>query len=136
MKLEGVLYGLINEIASMDDLTRAIKNRRVLVIYYDGDDPGGKGLREIEPVALGVSLAGNPVLRAWDREGASHRAYLNKKPLPSWRFFRLDKILSQKPTGEIYSIVRPNYNSNGDKSMSKVFITAKFGNTPEGQSLV
>jgi hypothetical protein len=32
------------------------------------------------------------VLRAWDLEGASHKAYLGKKPLPSWRFFRVDKI--------------------------------------------
>lgn len=130
MKLENILYGLINEVASIDDLTRAIKNRQVLVIYYDGDDPGGKGLREIEPVALGVSLAGNTVLRAWDREGASHRDYIKTRPLPSWRFFRLDKILSQKPTGEIYNTLRPNYNLNGDKSMSKVFVNAKFGNNP------
>jgi len=130
MKLQGILYGLINEVASIDDLTRAVKNRQVLVIYYDGDDPGGKGLREIEPVALGVSLAGNTVLRAWDREGASHRDYIGTKKLPGWRFFRLDKILSQKPTGEIYNQLRPNYNLNGDKSMSRVFVNAKFNNNP------
>ena len=130
MKLYNTLKNLILEVASIESIVDAIKKRQKVVIYYKGDEPGGNGLRTIEPVCFGYSKAGNPVLRAWDMEGASHKAYLGKKPLPSWRFFRLDKILSQKPTGEIYSIVRPNYNSNGDKSMSKVFITAKFGNTP------
>ena len=112
-----------------------IKNRQRVIIYYDGDEPGGRGIREIEPVCLGISKAGNKVLRAWDNEGSSHTAYIGDQPLPSWRLFRLDKILSNKPTGEVYNEIRPGYNLNGDKSMVSVIINAKFGNEPTQQNL-
>lgn len=135
MKLQESLKGLINEIASLDSIVSAIKNRNRIIIYYDGDEPGGRGLREIEPVCLGVSKAGNKVLRAWDDEGSSHTAYKGEQPLPGWRLFRLDKILSNKPTGEVYNEIRPGYNLNGDKSMVSVIINAKFGNEPKQQNL-
>lgn len=126
MKLLTTFKQLITETASMQDLVDAIKNRKKLIIYYDGDEPGGRGLRDIEPVCIGLSKANNKVLRAWDAEGSSHRAYTGEKPLPGWRLFRIDKILSVKPTGEVYNEVRPNYNSNGDKTMVSVIINAKF----------
>jgi hypothetical protein len=133
MKLQESLKLVITEIASLDSIIDAIKNRYRVVIYYDGDEPGGRGVREIEPVCLGVSKSGNKVLRAWDNEGASHTAYNGEQPLPSWRLFRLDKILSNKPTGEVYNEIRPGYNLNGDKSMVSVIINAKFGNEQEPQ---
>jgi len=126
MKLQSTLRDLICEIASIDDIVNCIKNRKKCIIYYDGDEPGGRGLREIEPVCLGTSKAGNKVVRAWDDEGASHTAYLGEKPLPGWRLFRADKILSIKPTGEIFNQVRPNFNPNGDKSMTSIIIISKF----------
>jgi predicted DNA-binding transcriptional regulator YafY len=82
MKLQETLKGLICEIASVDSVVNAIKNKQKVVIYYDGDEPGGRGLREIEPVCLGTSKAGNKVLRAWDEEGSSHTAYKGEQPLP------------------------------------------------------
>lgn len=130
MKLQESLKGLILEIASLDSVQTAINNRNVVTIYYDGDEPGGKGIREVEPVALGKSKAGNLVMRGWDREGSSHTAYKGEQPLPGWRLFRLDKILSFKPTGEIYNEPKPGYNFNGDKSMVSVITIAKFNNTP------
>lgn len=126
MKLQKVLKSLICEVASIDSVVDAIKNKQKVIIYYDGDEPGGKGLREIEPVCLGTSKAGNKVLRAWDLEGASHRDYLGTKPLPGWRLFRLDKILSLLPTGQNFNKIRPNFNPNGDKSMTSIIIIAKF----------
>ena len=126
MKLYNTLNNLILEVASRDQIMDAIRNRRVCVIYYNGDEPGGLGLRVIEPVAYGLTKKGNPVVRAWDREGASHKAYLGKKPLPSWRFFRVDKIQFIRPTQEIFDTPRPNYNPNGDRSMERVFINAIF----------
>lgn len=134
MKLQESLRGIINEIASLDSVINAIKNRYRVIIYYDGDEPGGRGIREIEPVCLGVSKAGNKVLRAWDNEGSSHTDYIGDQPLPGWRLFRLDKILSNKPTGEVYNEIRPDYNLNGDKSMVSVIINAKFGNEPTQQN--
>jgi predicted DNA-binding transcriptional regulator YafY len=130
MKLQNALKNLICEIASIDSLISAIKQKQKLIIYYDGDEPGGRGIREIEPVCLGVSKAGNKVLRAWDKEGASHTSYKGEQPLPGWRLFRLDKILSNKPTGEVYNEIKPGYNLNGDKSMVSVIINAKFDNNP------
>jgi len=130
MKLQESLKGLILEIASLDSVQSAVNNRNVVTIYYDGDEPGGKGIREVEPVALGKSKAGNLVMRGWDREGSSHTAYKGEQPLPGWRLFRLDKILSFKPTGEIYNEPKPGYNFNGDKSMVSVITIAKFNNTP------
>ncbi len=126
MKLTESLKDLIVEVASLETVIDCIKNKRRCIIYYDGDEPGGRGLREIEPVCLGTSKAGNKVLRAWDSEGASHRSYLGKKPLPGWRMFRLDKILSMKPTGENFTEMKPNFNPNGDKSMTSVIIVSKF----------
>jgi predicted DNA-binding transcriptional regulator YafY len=128
MKLYNTLNNLILEVATADQITDAISNKKVCVIYYNGDEPGGKGLRVIEPVAYGYSKKGNPVLRAWDREGASHRAYLGKKPLPSWRFFRVDKMEFIRPTQEIFDTPRPGYNPTGDRSMERMIINAVFGN--------
>jgi predicted DNA-binding transcriptional regulator YafY len=131
MKLNGVLKSLICEVASLESVSDAIEKRRVIIIYYDGDEPGGRGLREVEPVALGRSKAGNLVMRAWDREGASYTAYKGEQPLPGRRLFRLDKILTLNPTREVYNEPRPNYNFNGDRSMRSVFAIAKFDNEQE-----
>jgi len=40
--------------------------------------------------------------------------------------FRIDKITYLQPTAEVFNEVRPNYNPNGDRSMSRVIINAKF----------
>lgn len=126
MKLYKSLRSLILEVASTDTIIDAIRNKKVLVINYEGEEPGGNGLRYIEPVCFGYSKKNNPVLRAWDMEGASHRDFIGQSPLPNWRFFNVNKILSIQPTGETFSQVRPLYNPNGDKSMIKVIINAKF----------
>jgi predicted DNA-binding transcriptional regulator YafY len=126
MKLQEALKGLICEIASKESVFNAVKNKQKLIIYYDGDEPGGRGLREIEPVCFGISTAGNEVLSAWDEEGSSHTAYKGEQPLPGWRLFRLDKILSLKQTGENFTEMRPNFNPNGDKRMTSIIIIAKF----------
>jgi len=128
MKLYNTFKSLILEVASINSIMDAIKKRQKIVIYYDGDEPGGKGLREIEPVCFGYSKADNPIVRAWDDTGASHTNYLGSQPLPGWRIFRVDKILSFKPTGETFDTPRPNYNPSGDKSMTRVMINAKFNN--------
>lgn len=126
MKLKESLKGLICEATSIERIIYAIEKRQVLIINYDGSTPGGSGIREIEPVAIGRSKSGNLVVRAWQREGASHRFYLKKRPIPGWRYFRLDKILSAKPTKETFDEMRPNYNTQGDKSMKSILRIAKF----------
>ena len=129
MKLTDSVKSLILEVASIDSIVDAINKRNKIIIYYDGDEPGGRGLREIEPVCFGYSKADNPVLRAWDYQGASHTAYKGEQPLPGWRLFRVDKILSFKPTNEKFNTPRPNYNPNGDKSMVRIIVNARFDNS-------
>lgn len=131
MKLYNIAKSLILEVASIDSIVDAIKKKDVIVIYYDGDEPGGRGLRTIEPVCFGYSRADNPVLRAWDLEGASHSKYKGKQPLPGWRLFRVDKILSFSPSGEKFTEIRPDYNLAGDKGMVNVIINAKFDDNEE-----
>ena len=125
MKLLGSLKSLITEAASIDDIKKSIEQRQVCSIYYEGDEPGGRGLREIEPVALGRSKAGNLVLRAWDKEGSSHTAYKGEQPLPSWRLFRVDKITMYKPLRDIFTEPKPGYNFNGYKSITEDSVIAK-----------
>lgn len=126
MKLYNTVKSLILEIASIESVVDAIKDKNKVIIYYYGDEPGGRGLREIEPVCFGYSKAGNPIVRAWDSEGASHTGYKGEQPLPGWRIFRLDRILMIKPSGETFDTPKPGYNPNGDKSMSRVIINAEF----------
>jgi predicted DNA-binding transcriptional regulator YafY len=126
MKLYNSVKSLILEVASIDSIVDAIKKKNKIIIYYDGDEPGGRGLRQIEPVCFGYSKADNPVLRAWDEEGSSHTAYKGEQPLPGWRLFRVDKILSFKPSGEKFNTVRPGYNRTGDKGMVRIIINANF----------
>ena len=114
------------KVASIDSIVDAIKKKQKVVIYYDGDEPGGRGLRTIEPVCFGYSKADNPVLRAWDEEGASHTGYKGEQPLPGWRLFRVDKILSFKPTVDKFNTIRPGYNKTGDKGMVRVIMNASF----------
>jgi predicted DNA-binding transcriptional regulator YafY len=135
MKLTESLKLLINEIAGLNNIQTAINDRKVCIIYYDGDEPGGRGLREVEFVAVGRSKAGNLVARGWDKEGASHTGYKGEQPLPGWRLFRLDKILSFKELPEVYNEPKPNYNFNGDRSMSSVITIAKFNNNTEQENL-
>jgi len=126
MKLIESLSSLILEAASINDIKNSIEKKQICTIYYTGDEPGGRGLREIEPVCLGYSKANNLVLRAWDQTGASHTGYLGSQPLPGWRLFRVDKITMYKPLRTNFNQPRPNYNFNGDKSMSRIIINAKF----------
>lgn len=126
MKLLSTFKSLLNEIASLSDIQDSIKKKIVVTIYYDGDEPGGKGYRRIEPVCIGYSKAGNLVLRAWDLDGSSHTATTGEQPLPGWRMFRADKIFTYQPTNDNFTEMRPGYNPNGDRSMTRVILNANF----------
>lgn len=111
---------------SSDKVKKSIEQRQRTIIYYNGPDEGGKGLREIEPVCLGTSKAGNPVVRAWEIRGASASASRGELPLPSWRLFRLDRITTYALTNDFFNTPRPDFNFVGDRSMSSVQLVAEF----------
>ena len=127
MKLYNVLKTIILE-SNDSYIVNSIKNRNLVTFYYNGEDNGGKGQRRIEPYCLGVSKAGNKVLRAWEIEGASHTSTTGEQPLPGWRLFRLDRMgnYSVDPR-EIFDTPKPLYNPN-DKGMKSIMVCAKFEN--------
>ena len=126
MKLYNIAKSLILEVASIDSIVDAINKKNKIIIYYDGDEPGGRGLREIEPVCFGYSKSDNPVLRAWDSVGASHTGYKGKQPLPGWRLFRVDRIGSYNfDPRQNFTEPRPSYNPN-DKGMTSIKLCAEF----------
>jgi len=126
MNLYNTLKGLIMEVATRDELTKAINGRNLLSIYYAGDTTLNPGWRTIEPVALGMSKtksgSGYLVLRAWQEDGATDRP----RTMPGWRLFRADRCTNVKKLMDTFDVPRPNYNPTGDKSMSTMYINAKF----------
>lgn len=129
---------LLNEVVNRDDLIDAIRNRKIVYIYYsgiEGKSNEGEGVikpgyRTIEPYLLGITKAGNFVVRAWQQSGASDsNRGLNRTPrpdhdiLPGWRLFYVDGITSFLLTGKRFSTaknkIRPNYNPN-DKQMKEI----------------
>ena len=134
MKLVRSLSKVITEVAALDNVQSSIKQKNIITINYDGDEYG-KGYRDVEPVCLGISKAGNMVLRAWERQGSSHSNKVDGNPIPGWRLFRLDKILTYGLQGDNFTEVRPKYNPNGDRSMTRVILNAVFDNTDDIENI-
>ena len=106
---------LLFENVNPNDIKTAIKQHKILFIYYDGDDTILKGYRTIRPFVYGKhKTTGNYVVRAWQDAGSSDSYKgLNRIPRqghekqsspkggiqPGWRLFRIDGIKSIYPTG-------------------------------------
>lgn len=127
MKLYSILNQLILEAASRNEVERAIVNHNIVKIYYGGDEIEKEGERDIEPYVLGVSKAGNMILRAYQYAGVTNTEQ------PGWKTFRLDRILDWNENGLTFNTpisdrIRnaPKYNANGDKSMTIIYKQAKF----------
>lgn len=128
-ELKSLMSSLLTEEANIPTVADAIRRRKEAKIYYKADDdPSGSGERLIQPVAYGLSKAGNLVLRAFQPYGDT------KTRVPHWKMFRLDKITNWKtlwkntfsePPAEQYS-AEGKYNPNGDNSMSVVYLNADF----------
>jgi hypothetical protein len=128
MKLYSILNELILEFASRTEVERSIANHDRIRIYYEGDETETPGERFIEPYVLGISKAGNPILRAYQYAGVTDTEQ------PGWKTFLLDKIRDWDEVGEVpfrtpisdrISNV-PKYNPNGDRSMITIYKQAKF----------
>ena len=120
---------LITESVSVIDVNKAIDNHNRIIINYNtrGEDIA-TGSRVIEVYAYGLTKAGNPVIRAFQPYGDT------SSRVPSWKFFRLDRISEWKPTKQTFSKPASEYykglgmfNPNGDNTMSVVYKIAKFG---------
>ena len=105
---------------SVSNINAAINNKNEVIIYYDGDENTSKGKRNVEVYANGISLAGNPVIRAYQLRGDSDTI------VPEWKLFRVDKISQWSVLNRRFSTPKPKFNPSGDKSMKSVLNIAKF----------
>lgn len=113
---------VLNESVNVNSITDSIKNRYQATINYEGDPEHGvaPGIRVIQAYAYGLTKAGNPVIRAYQPYGDT------VSTVPAWKFFRLDRIKSWKPSYAKTTTPAPKFNPNGDKSMSIVYTIADF----------
>lgn len=120
LKEQTTILGLSNK---YNNLGQAINEKKVVTIFYEGDETVSRGARAIEPVVLGThSQSGNPVVRAWQIQGASD----TPDNLPGWRLFRVDRITRLKVTENTFDTPRPQYDPNDDHIASQD-ATAQFG---------
>lgn len=91
-------------------LKDAILQRKTVSLYYDAAE-----IRICAPFTLGISTAGNSVVRLWQLFGFSKTA----EKLPCWRLFRVDKIENLVLMDQTFFEIPPGYNPN-DRSMTEV----------------
>lgn len=127
LNLSDILNKILNESVSNDAVNDVINNRNYVEITYSDEFDRAPGRRLIQPYAYGMSKAGNPVLRAYQVSGGSFRG------VPEWKFFRLDRITSWKPSKKQFNTPPPmqgynaeDYNHNGDGSMTMVYNQVQF----------
>ena len=117
---------ILFEDVDVSSIELAIKKRKPVKVNYIADESEketGSGWRIIQPVAYGLSKAGNPVIRAYQPFGDT------KTKVPHWKLFRTDKFETWKPINKKTNIPQPpldEYNPDGDKSMSTVYINADY----------
>lgn len=127
---------------SPDEVSDAIDKQYSVKITYDDDDYRRLGPRSIWVYDYGLTLAGNPAIRAFQWFGDTARG------VPKWKLFRLDRIMSWEPDKPFRyfftepkmlqrALNIPEFNRNGDKSMLVVFkkvdlkATTNHTNRPE-----
>lgn len=86
-------------------ITAAITNRRALRVVYP------PGARLVEPHAFGWSADGNPLLRAYQTEGASASGEHEH-----WKLLRIDRAESIELADAAFDGPRPEY-KRGDRAM-------------------
>lgn len=127
------LVSVLNESVSEQEIIKAIEGKNYVELNYADEESSATGRRIIEPYAYGLTKSGNPVLRAYQISGDSLRGK------PQWKFFRVDRIIGWRPRKQTFNTpppmhgypFAPNYNENGDRSMSVIYAQAKFDNKAE-----
>lgn len=130
-----IVYSLLTEEVQRTNVVNAIKKRHEVSFKYDSGDGDNRGKQEritVQPVAYGTTSAGNLCFRGYQVNGSSETYEKGEKPLPGWRLFILDKVVSNtwRDSGKVFN-EPPNFNPDGDKTMAKVLLVAKFSGTKE-----
>lgn len=121
---------LLKESVSVTNVNDAINKRyRVIINYKPKGEDIANGSRLIEIYAYGLSKDGNPVIRAFQPYGDT------SSKVPSWKLFRIDRIISWKPTKQTFNYPASDFytgigefNESGDLSMSVVYNIVSFNN--------
>ena len=113
-----------------DDFCDAITNKRIVKMYYKGDEEEAPGWRtEVQAVCYG-SRKGVKYVRAWVGSGKSVSGEKpdSQKPLPGWRFFRQDRIQKWEvdSTKTFKAPPKADFNPKGDKLMDTIFCISDF----------
>lgn len=124
-----VIQELLLEEVQQNKVSYAIKKRHEVSFVYDSGDGDSRGKQEritVQPVAYGLTSAGNPCFRAYQLNGSSESAEKNEGEIPGWRLFLLDKVKpnSWKDSGKTFS--KPPQYKKDDKTMSQVLVQADF----------
>lgn len=122
---------ILEESASVTDVTSAIENHnRVIINYHTRGGNDADGARVIEVYVYGLTKSGNPAIRAFQPYGDT------TSKVPSWKIFRLDRIVEWRPTEQTFSRPASDYykwvgdfNEKGDKSFSVIYMIASFGDS-------
>jgi hypothetical protein len=138
---------LLTEGVGQGSIVDAINKHKIVHIYYAGDDTILKGYRTIKPYVLGSSKSKEAetkpymLLRAWETAGNSDskKMYYDQKGKGQygWRLFRVDKITSFLPTGELFSTEKSKfpdpdaYNPNDSQMGSIVAAVEIVGDQPK-----
>ena len=131
-KLYEKLKGLLNESVDFDDVLRAIRGKKYVELYYDdgklGVEGNPKGRRIIMPLAVGLTKAGNPVVRGYQVNGGNSRT-----GAPDYVFCRLDRVVSWREMNKAFDAPPDDrYNYNGDRTMSRMDANADFNFDTKG----
>lgn len=132
INLYEILKEVLNESISSDSVNDAINNKYRILINYDDEKYHATGIRLVEPYVLGYTKAGNLAFRGYQYEGDTVRG------IPKWKLFRLDRVISWKPTKQIFNVepmkngwgTEP-YNYNGDGSLTSILNQVSFDENGE-----
>ena len=124
-----IVNELLMEGVDVKSVNDSIDNTYEVVINYKGEEGDHTGNRLIQPVAYGTTKKGFPAIRAFQPNGDT------TSKVPSWKLFRLDRILKWEPRPQNVFDEPPGFNQqvlgqfnpNGDDSRSEVFKVASFG---------
>ena len=127
---ERIVRELLFEEVAQNLVSYAIRKRHEVSFKYNSGDGDPRGKLEritVQPVAYGITKAGNPCFRAYQLNGSSESAEKNEGTIPGWRLFLLDKVVPNtwRDSGKVFN-EPPMYNSSGDKTMDTVFVQADF----------
>lgn len=108
-----------------------VKNKRVFSFYYQGDEENKPGWRKESVAVCYGEKEGRRYLRIWQKSGESvsfKKAGAAHRPMPGWRFFRIDRIRNWNLSSQQNITAPPasNFNPNGDKLMDTIYAIADF----------